>query len=106
LPLGANRSQLSDLVYHQLIADRRAQSTRADHLRPATQRRLPAPHRPAAVSPQATTRAQTPPGLDAFIALDWRGGQLTGIEILDASAILPPDLLESSKDCWPAAGRS
>ena len=46
---------------------------------------------------QATTRAQTPPGLDAFIALDWHGGQLTGIEILDASAILPADLLDRAE---------
>ena len=46
---------------------------------------------------QVTTRAQPPPGLDAFIALDWRGSQLIGIEILDASTILPADLLDHAE---------
>ena len=46
---------------------------------------------------QVTTRAQPPPGLDAFIALDWHGNQLTGIEILDASTILPADLLDQAE---------
>lgn len=41
---------------------------------------------------RATTRAPAPPGLDAFIALDWRGDQLVGIEVLDAATILPADL--------------
>ena len=46
---------------------------------------------------QATTRAQPPPGLDAFIALDWHDGHLTGIEILDASTILPASLLDQAE---------
>jgi uncharacterized protein YuzE len=45
----------------------------------------------------STTRAQAPPGLDAFIALDWRGNQLIGIEILDASTVLPADLLNHAE---------
>jgi uncharacterized protein YuzE len=45
----------------------------------------------------ATTRAQAPPGLDALIALDWRANQLTGIEVLDASQLLPADLLEHAE---------
>ena len=46
---------------------------------------------------QVTTRAQPPPGSDAFIALDWRGEQLVGIEILDASTLLPADLLDQAE---------
>ena len=46
---------------------------------------------------QVTTRAQPPPGLGAFIALNWHDGRLTGIEILDASTILPPDLLDQAE---------
>lgn len=46
---------------------------------------------------QVTTRAQPPPGLDAFIALDWHDGRLTGIEILDASTILPSSLLDQAE---------
>jgi transposase len=45
----------------------------------------------------ATTRGQPPPGLDAFIALDWRANQLIGIEVLDASQILPADLLDQAE---------
>jgi uncharacterized protein YuzE len=46
---------------------------------------------------QTTTRAPAPPGTDAFIALDWRGNQLVGIEVLDASSILPADLLDQAE---------
>lgn len=46
---------------------------------------------------QVTTRAWPPPGLEAFIALDWHDGQLVGIEILDASTVLPSDLLDQAE---------
>ena len=46
---------------------------------------------------RTTIQASTPPGTEGFVALDWHGGQLTGIEILDASAILPADLLDQAE---------
>jgi len=54
-----------------------------------TDQPLPAGH--------ATTLAGSPPGLSAFIALDWHGDHLVGIEILDASAVLPADLLAQAE---------
>ena len=51
------------------------------------------PHRGA----HATTTAQSPPGVDAFIALDWQDNRLVGIEILDADIILPQALLDQAK---------
>lgn len=46
---------------------------------------------------RVTTRAGSPPGLSAFIVLDWRDDHLVGIEVLDASAILPADLLAQAQ---------
>jgi len=43
-----------------------------------------------------TTRAESPPGVDAWIALDWKAERLIGIEILDADTILPTDLLDQA----------
>ena len=43
-----------------------------------------------------TTRAATPEGIDAFITLDWDNEHLVGIEILDASARLPREVLEQA----------
>ena len=43
-----------------------------------------------------TTTADSPPGVDAFIALDWQDNQLVGIEILDADIILPQALLNQA----------
>jgi uncharacterized protein YuzE len=43
---------------------------------------------------RTTTQAELPPGLDGFVALDWKDGRLVGIEILDASTRLPHDLLD------------
>lgn len=45
-----------------------------------------------------TTRAETPPGVEAWIALDWRAERLIGIEVLDANAFLPADLLEEAQN--------
>jgi uncharacterized protein YuzE len=42
----------------------------------------------------STTRGETPPGVDAWTALDWKADRLIGIEILDANAFLPTDLLD------------
>jgi uncharacterized protein YuzE len=42
---------------------------------------------------RTTIQAGTPPAIDGFIALDWKDGRLVGIEVLDASSRLHPDLL-------------
>ena len=42
---------------------------------------------------RTTIQVSTPPAVDGFIALDWKDGRLVGIEILDASSRLRPDLL-------------
>jgi uncharacterized protein YuzE len=34
-----------------------------------------------------------PAGLNAFVVLDWKDGKIVGLEVLDASALLHPDLL-------------
>lgn len=45
-----------------------------------------------------TSIPATPPeGVQAFIVLDWKDDRLVGIEILDASTRLHPDLLEEAE---------
>jgi uncharacterized protein YuzE len=44
-----------------------------------------------------TIQAGTPPAVDGFIALDWKDGRLVGLEILDASRRLHPDLLQAAE---------
>jgi uncharacterized protein YuzE len=46
---------------------------------------------------RTTLRAPTPPGISGFIALDWKDDRLVGIEILDASTRLPPDIVEQAE---------
>jgi uncharacterized protein YuzE len=41
---------------------------------------------------RTTLQAPTPPGTEGFIALDGKDDRLVGIEILDASTHLHPDL--------------
>ncbi len=41
--------------------------------------------------------AAPPEGVQAFIVLDWKGDRLVGIEILDASGRLHPDLLDEAE---------
>ena len=36
-------------------------------------------------------------GVEAFVALDWKGDRLIGLEILDASSRLHPDLLNEAE---------
>jgi uncharacterized protein YuzE len=45
----------------------------------------------------ATTTAESPPGINAFIALDWQDNRLVGIEILDADTILPQALIDQAE---------
>ena len=47
---------------------------------------------------RTTLRAPTPPGVEAFIALDWKDDRLVGIEVLDADVILPAKLLAEAED--------
>ena len=50
------------------------------------------------LSPGRTTlQAPTPPGIEGFIALDWKDDRLVGIEIPDASTRLRHDLLEQAE---------
>jgi uncharacterized protein YuzE len=52
----------------------------------------------APLTPGRTTlQAPIPPGIEGFIALDWKDGRLVGIEILDASTRLHPDLLDQAE---------
>ena len=46
---------------------------------------------------RTTIQAPIPPGTEGFIALDWKDGRLVGIEILDASSRLHPDLLQEAE---------
>ena len=46
---------------------------------------------------RTTIQAGTPPAIDGFIALDWKDGRLVGLEVLDASRRLHPDLLEAAE---------
>ena len=45
-----------------------------------------------------TTKAGAPPGVKAWVALDWKADRLVGIEVLDANVFLPTDLLEQAED--------
>jgi hypothetical protein len=45
-----------------------------------------------------TVIAPAPGGTDATAILEWKDGRLVGIEILDASERLHPDLLNEAKD--------
>jgi uncharacterized protein YuzE len=44
-----------------------------------------------------TVQAGTPPGIEGFIALDWKDGRLVGLEIPDASRRLHPGLLQAAE---------
>jgi uncharacterized protein YuzE len=45
-----------------------------------------------------TSIPATPPeGVEAFVVLDWKDDRLVGIEVLDASSRLHPDLLEEAE---------
>ena len=46
---------------------------------------------------RTTIQASTPPGVEAFVALDWKGDRLVGLEILDASSRLHQDLLDQAE---------
>ena len=47
---------------------------------------------------RTTSSAALPPGIDGFVALDWKDDRLVGIEILDADKRLRPDLLEQAEE--------
>jgi uncharacterized protein YuzE len=35
-----------------------------------------------------------PEGMQAMVVLDWKDGKIVGLEVLDAAALLHPDLLQ------------
>jgi uncharacterized protein YuzE len=37
-----------------------------------------------------------PEGIQAMVVLDWKDGKIVGLEVLDAAALLHPDLLASA----------
>jgi uncharacterized protein YuzE len=47
---------------------------------------------------RTTIAAALPPGVDGFVALDWKDNRLVGIEVLDADERLRPDLLEQAEE--------
>jgi hypothetical protein len=66
----------------------RAESDRADHLRPRGRHRLHPLHQPAARAGAAPPSRPAPrPGIQGFIALAWKDDRLVGIEILVAGAL-------------------
>lgn len=38
-----------------------------------------------------------PDGMQAFVVLDWKEGRIVGLEVLDASRLLHPDLLANAE---------
>ena len=46
---------------------------------------------------RTSSPATAPEGVRAFAVLDWKDDRLAGIEILDASSRLHPDLLEEAE---------
>jgi uncharacterized protein YuzE len=46
---------------------------------------------------RTSIQAETPPGVKAFVVLDWKDGRLVGIEILDARSRLHHDLLDQAE---------
>jgi hypothetical protein len=48
-----------------------------------------------------TTSPPALPGVEAFVAINWKRGRLVGIEILDASTHLHPNLLQEAEITSP-----
>ena len=93
------KRRLSDVVYWQLVADRRA--TIAQCASATTPTRTPSTSTSAdepGAAHRTTTQAATPDGVDGFVALDWEDGRIVGIEILDASSRLTQDILDEAED--------
>jgi len=38
-----------------------------------------------------------PEGVQAFVVMDWKDGKIVGLEVLDALALLHPDLLQQAQ---------
>jgi hypothetical protein len=41
--------------------------------------------------------ATTPEGVKAMVVMDWKQGKIVGLEVLDASGVLHPDLLAEAE---------
>jgi len=72
----------------RLLCDRRVTGRR---------RRLHLPHRRTAHPRPHQHPGHPPEGVPAFVVLGWTDNRLVGIEILDASTRLHPDLLEEAE---------
>lgn len=46
---------------------------------------------------RTTLDCPVPDGSDATVFADWKDGRLVGLEVLHASAVLPPDLLAAAE---------
>ena len=46
----------------------------------------------------------TPEGVSAMVVMDWKDGKITGLEVLDASKLLHPDLIAQARP--PGSSRS
>jgi len=42
-----------------------------------------------------------PEGMLAFVVMDWKDGKIVGLEVLDASKLLHPDLLAEARPTSP-----
>ena len=42
-------------------------------------------------------RCGAPPGVQAMVIMDWKDGKITGLEVLDASAVLHADLIAQAR---------
>jgi hypothetical protein len=89
------KRRLSDQVYRQLVRDAQGRIEACGS--PTT----PPPMPPTSTSPAsgspAAAPASPPEGVQAFVVLDWKDDRLAGIEILDASSRLHPDLPRKPK---------
>jgi uncharacterized protein YuzE len=39
----------------------------------------------------------SPSGIRAWVVMDWKDGKITGLEVLDASSLLPGDLIAQAR---------
>ena len=91
------KRRLSDLVYWQLVADRRATITQCKSATTPTRTRPTSTSAATPVPRTAPLRRPPPDGVDGFVALDWEDGRIVGIEILDASSRLTQDILDEAE---------
>ena len=93
------KRRLSDVIYRQLVADHYAKLVPCVSVYDRQANAVYFELTDDALTPGRTTlRAPTPPGVEAFIALNWKNDRFVGIEVLDADVILPAKLLAEAED--------